>query len=232
MVILFKSYSNFLLSNDFGAPLGSKETRKLLLTSIDENTIEAETEAESVISLNSPKCWSHLKQLFENSIHLFNKDLTKETNSQIESTLPIILCGFSKGCIVLNQLCTELEFIDHKDMSLIEFRNKISDLIYLDGGHCGTSNAWITREQTISLIKFLNWNLFVYITPYNIVCRSVKLWAIKEYEIFIELLRKYNVNLVNKCYFAEEDDAEKDFDLNKHFEILNEFEIFSFLHLN
>ena len=64
------------------------------------------------------------------------------------------------------------------------------------------------------------------------MCRSVKLWAIKEYEIFIELLRKYNVNLVNKCYFAEEDDAEKDFDLNKHFEILNEFEIFSFLHLN
>lgn len=162
-----------------------------------------------------------MKQLFQNSIELFNI----EFNNEIDLNLPIILCGFSKGCIVLNQLCNELELITEPD--LVDFRDKITHLIYLDGGHCGTSNAWITREEVVNLIKCLNWNCFVYITPYNMSSRSIKLWAIKEYEIFIELLKKYNVNLVNKCYFA---DDEENFELNKHFEILNEFEIYSLFH--
>ena len=224
-----------MISNDFGAPVSPRETRKLSLNSTDEDYPEVDTEPEpgrATTSFSAPKCWLHLKELFTNSIDLFNKEtVNDQSHDLIDPSLPIILCGFSKGCIVLNQLCTELEYFSEttSDTSLNAFRDRISHLIYLDGGHCGTSNAWITREETISLVKCLNWTAFVYITPYNIVCRSVKLWAIKEYEIFLELLKKYGVTLVNKCYFEDE---EKDFDLNKHFEILNEFEIFPFLSIS
>lgn len=203
-----KSYSNFLHSNDFGAPINFKGMRKFSLNSIDDEISE-----ENNDTLNEPKCWKHLKCLLENSKNAL--DYTLDFN------LPMILCGFSKGCIVLNQLCNELELL--REPEFIEFRQKVARLIYLDGGHCGTSNAWITREEVVDLIKYLNWTCYVYITPYNMTSRSIKSWAIKEHEIFIKLLEKCQVKFINKCYFAEDTD---DFDLNKHFEILNEFEIY------
>ncbi len=79
--------------------------------------------------------------------------------------------------------------------------------------------GWITRHDVIKHIKEFNWSCYVYVTPYQI--KSRKLWAIEEYNKFIDLLAKYNVNMKNIYYFEEKED---DFDINIHFEILKIFD--------
>ncbi len=79
--------------------------------------------------------------------------------------------------------------------------------------------GWITKHDIIEHIKEFNWSCYVYVTPYQI--KSSKLKAIEEYNIFIDLLSKYNVNMRNRYYFEEKED---DFDIDIHFEILNIFD--------
>ena len=94
----------------------------------------------------------------------------------------------------------ELDTSLTSDLSnVLDFRSKIKYLIWLDGGHCGSAEAWITDEKIIKIIKDLNWFCFIYITPYQLK----KMRHVEEYNKFIELNRKLDINMVNKCYYEQ-----------------------------
>lgn len=49
----------------------------------------------------------------------------------------------------------------------------------------------------------------------------------EEYKKFIEIVKRLEVSLVNKCYFDKNDNNHDDWDnqLNMHFELLKKFEV-------
>jgi len=194
MTVSFKkSYSNFVPSDSFGAPLDEDE----------------------LVDKEETRCWSHLNGLLENGFQLFNSDFPEY---QVEKSLPIILCGFSKGCIVLNELCRELRFINSE---FEEHKLRISFLFWLDGGHSGSSKAWLTDEKALQFVKDLNWKCRVYITSYQLNNRE----HIGDYNKFIETSERLGVDLVRKfCEKGCENDGYES-KLRMHFELLNNFEI-------
>ncbi len=211
---------------DFGVPINDEDLAVSRLDDPDDAPVKVSLSIsnEKLAALNRKlRCWSHLHKVFTNSIEKYNNDL-KENESQIDATLPIILCAFSKGCVVLNQLCKELEdFEENIDVTeeTRSFLKQIRHTIWLDGGHSGTKNSWITKEEIILIIKKLNWSCYVYVTPYQI--KSPKYWAIEEYNKFVDLLKSSNVNMKHVYYFEEKED---DFDVDIHFEILKVFDSF------
>jgi hypothetical protein len=219
LIIFFaESYSNFLLSSEFGAPISKN---------YDESSNSSDKTSTENLSYNV-KCWLHLSKLYFSSIDRFN---TENIEAKIDFKLPIILCAFSKGCIVLNQICNEAIYLTrylnecssydersyHEKLSA--FSNCVRQIIWLDGGHCGTSNAWITNDQVIDMINRMKWHCYVYVTPYQI--KSRKQWAVEEYKIFLQLLAKSNVKFKNTYYFESNED---DYDIETHFEVLSHFD--------
>jgi len=195
---LKKSYSNFVASNNLGAPLDIDEQKE-----------------KDDLDKDKTRCWTHLLNLINNGIQLFNSDFPE---LKVDKSLPIVLCGFSKGCIVLNELCKELKFIGSR---FDEFKSRIEYLIWLDGGHSGSSKAWITDEEDLKLVKSLSWKCRVFITCYQLN----KLEHVRDYYKFIEVSEKLGVDLMSE--FCQKGCKNEDFDsqLRMHFELLNNFEI-------
>ena len=161
--------------------------------------------------LGSPKhnfsCNSlhHLNYLLTNSRKLLN--LPEDFNK-------ITLIGFSKGCVVLNQFLYAFHSLDQ---SLIEFTNKITDIYWLDAGHCGGSNIWITKNDILEQFAKLNINVHVHVTPYQIKCIT-RPWIGKEEKIFTETLIKHGVTVQRTVHFDNLPGQ-----LDWHFELLNTF---------
>lgn len=241
----FNSYSNFVPSTDFGVPINPNKPDEFA-RKLDEkdtnNEINDDEASNSSIStrpngtntINKTRCWQHIQKLIRNAIleHNQNNTNNNEAKSTISSTilidenLPIVVCSFSKGCVVLNQLCHEIVEVSKLTVdssedikSLAEFRDKVKHLIWLDGGHSGSSNSWIVDECVVETLKKLDMSCYVYVTPYQM--KSPKSWSIDEYEKFIVLLEKFGVTC-RKCYYFQE--REDDFDIDLHFEILNAFD--------
>lgn len=223
-------------STDFGVPIDPNKPNEFAprLDSNDDdeasnNSISNKPNGNPV---NKLRCWQHTHKLFRNAIEAYNRDGAVK----IDENLPIVLCGFSKGCVVLNQLCTELVEVNRLETeaasllahdgereeanSLVQFRARLRHLIWLDGGHSGSSNSWIVDEASVETIKRLKLNCYVYVTPYQM--RSQKKWAVDEYERFVALLDKLNVTTRKVYYFQERDDDDVDVDL--HFQIIKDFD--------
>lgn len=60
--------------------------------------------------------------------------------------------GFSKGCAVLNQFLYEFHYYDDNssdDPDINNFIKLIKDMWWLDGGHNGSKNTWITDQDIL-----------------------------------------------------------------------------------
>lgn len=89
----------------------------------------------------------------------------------------ISLIGFSKGCVVLNQFLHEFHFAENsKSQPMAKIISRISAMYFIDGGHAGKKNTWITNQTlleslsklgTCFRLSYLKWNIFF-------VCRSLK----------------------------------------------------------
>ncbi len=219
-----------MASTDFGIPLDkNSQTNHKLDLNDDEasnfsNSSNRKENNESY--LDRLRCWLHLMKLVQNSLRKFNQ------NEKFIPDLPLILIGFSKGCIVLNELCNELEFIDNVmrneetssipnevSTQLVDFFNRVDHLVWLDGGHFGQSNGWINKNEIINSIKKYDFKCYVYVTSYQM--KSHKYLAIEEYKKFILLLQESGIKFKNIYYFEDEED----FDINTHFNLLNNFDI-------
>lgn len=66
------------------------------------------------------------------------------------------MIGFSKGCVVLNQFLYEFQHIKSSDDELKSFISKIESMYWLDGGHSGGKNTWITSRTVLECLKCLS----------------------------------------------------------------------------
>jgi Uncharacterised protein family UPF0565 len=168
------------------------------------------------------RSWHHLCSLIQNAVHLMNYN--ELARNQVFSTqLPLFLIGFSKGCTVLNQLVYDLPAAaeDNKTSwpadtdSPEHFIDLIKAFYWLDGGHSGGSDAWITQDYLLRRLE--RFEVHSHVTPYQVNDKS-RPWIGVENKQFVAGLEKYNANVKHILHFDNEPRS-----LLRHFDILNHF---------
>ena len=132
---------------------------------------------------------------------------------------PVVLVGFSKGCVVLNQIIYELSMVSASDDSrLSDFVSRITTMYWLDGGHSGESNTWITDKKYLDHLASHESSIRVHVTPYQIQDSS-RPWVGKEQKKFVDNLRSLGKKDVKvKVHFQDRDPS-----LAFHFKLLEHF---------
>ncbi|XP_076825192.1 mitochondrial protein C2orf69 homolog [Clavelina lepadiformis] len=177
---------------------------------------------------------NHLELIMKNAI---NKILPNKPYDQdyLKQECPIIVAGFSKGCIVLNQFlyevssfdpCCEIEPNEEETDTLkfdkpnIDFLNRIKMLMWLDGGHSGEEDNWVCDENVIrALLKspLSKADFHIHVTPYQ-VRDAHRPWKGESEAEFVRLLKENGLHVEEKLYFEEENPT-----IDLHFRILLEF---------
>ncbi|KAL4719932.1 hypothetical protein ACJJTC_005357, partial [Scirpophaga incertulas] len=70
----------------------------------------------------------------------------------------LTLVGFSKGCVVLNQFIYEFHYtktLTPEDAHTMRFIKRIVSMCWLDGGHSGGKNTWITARSLLETLALL-----------------------------------------------------------------------------
>ena len=201
----FSVYSNFLEFTDFTAnPIYSK----------DHN------------------CWMHLKAILSSACKRLsegdtcaaenseNVDTCEEKHNSLPSIaspeLPLTVIGFSKGCVVLNQLLYELETAKSK-LELSGILGNVQAFYLLDSGHNGGKDIFITQDDVLQHLQDMGIHIHVHVTPYQI--KDITRPYIKaEYKRFIEKLHKLKVPVTNIRHFEDEER-----NIEAHFEVLKVF---------
>ncbi|XP_013396861.1 UPF0565 protein C2orf69 homolog [Lingula anatina] len=132
------------------------------------------------------------------------------------TTLPISVVGFSKGCVVLNQLLFELQAAK-ADPELGKFVSQVQSMYWLDGGHNGGSKTWVTDRTILSSLVGTNIEVHVHVTPYQIN-DPMRKWIGKEEKKFVEELEKLGVKVKETVHFKDEPRS-----IENHFRVLEEF---------
>lgn len=132
----------------------------------------------------------------------------------------LILIGFSKGCVVLNQLIYEFHYLKTltpDDDTMSKLVSRIRDMYWLDGGHSGGKNTWITSRSLLETLTRLSVNIHVHVTPYQ-VNDDRRPWIRKEEKAFCDLLRRLNAPIERFFHFENQLPT-----LLTHFEVHNVF---------
>ncbi|KAK7603053.1 hypothetical protein V9T40_003052 [Parthenolecanium corni] len=128
------------------------------------------------------------------------------------------LIGFSKGCVVLNQFVHEFHHLQNnfnqEDSAVV---SRIDEMYFLDAGHAGSSNIWVTDAVLLRTLSSLGIKIHVHVTPYQVNCTRRK-WIGKEEKIFTKTLQDLNANLVRHIHFEDKPPS-----IDYHFELLNVF---------
>ena len=206
----FSCYDNFVESNFCGAPTH--------LTKVSVKDTATHTYCHALLQI---------KALSEN---MYEKIENNDTLEDIKTTTvhnSITLIGFSKGVVVLNQVLHDLQILlgdaqnDQKEKSkLCEFTKQIEKMIWLDGGHNGGKDTWITDEAVLeTLAKKTNIKIEVKVTPYQ-VKDNRRPWIGQEEKRFRNILgNKFHLwksdRLIRNLYFEEEEA-----NIENHFRIL------------
>ncbi|CAG5033786.1 unnamed protein product [Parnassius apollo] len=133
----------------------------------------------------------------------------------------LTLMGFSKGCVVLNQLIYEFHYtktLTPGDEHMVRFIERIEDMYWLDGGHAGGKNTWITSRSLLETLTRLDVNIYVHVSPYQ-VQDEVRPWIGREEKAFTSLLKKLGAKV--ERYLHDQPDAPHS--LHMHFEVLTAF---------
>ncbi|XP_069839457.1 mitochondrial protein C2orf69 homolog [Dendropsophus ebraccatus] len=218
----FSCYDNFVSSNMFGAPKHSLELGAFRqLYSLLGNAF---TMAQNVLLSESNKYiinrdYSH-STYSTNGCHAegedgscFSKDPTVYFGApSVKGSLSFTVIGFSKGCVVLNQLLHEVQEAK-KDKEISSFLSNTESMYWLDGGHSGGSNTWITCPDILKVFAQTGIAVHTRVTPYQ-VSDCMRSWIGEEHGKFIELLKGYNVMVDNQLHFAYEAPS-----LDNHFRV-------------
>jgi hypothetical protein len=160
-------------------------------------------------------------------LRALDEQITKQTMSRSSSDITIV--GFSKGCVVLNQLLHELTAFRMMKTSddLSTFISRIRAIIWLDGGHNNGERTmfWPTDENLVSTLDHFQIRTEIFVTPFQInPTNPYKKYHTEQYKKFSELLLcqssnlSKNNNMTNKILFADEPPS-----IDKHFQLLTEF---------
>ncbi|XP_072296271.1 mitochondrial protein C2orf69 homolog [Eucyclogobius newberryi] len=128
----------------------------------------------------------------------------------------LTLVGFSKGCVVLNQLVYELPGA-RSDPLMSEFAQRVSDMFWLDGGHPGGSETWVTNRDVLKALASSGISVHAHVTPYE-VCDPMRAWVGREHEIFMKTLEEFGACPSKKLHFEDEPPS-----IENHFRVIQEF---------
>ena len=155
---------------------------------------------------------SHLEKLICNA--------ASRVNPAINNSL-LVLIGFSKGCVVLNQCLYELSVLNREAKASAEFVKRIACITWLDGGHSGENDVWITDHDVIAGLQneqCCHIMYSIHVTPYQVKDDS-RPWKGEEFVNFLQLLSQFQINFNHKLYFEDEKPS-----IEKHFQILSAFD--------
>ena len=189
----FAVYQNFVTSNDIGCP-------------------EHEAGQQS---------WHHMRKLLANAGERLRDTCTKQAEDtcvavKVNASAPLTLVGFSKGCVVINQLVYDLA-LAKQDKDMGTFTDGVKAMYWLDGGHNGGVNTWITHESVLKNLVGANIEVHSHVTPYQ-TQDDRRPWIGKEQKKFVGRLQRMGVAVNNTLHFAGEERC-----LNMHFGLLKEF---------
>lgn len=146
------------------------------------------------------------------------------------SCLPKTLIGFSKGVVVLNQLLLDwhqLQKMETEHEYLLQFYKSIHTWIWLDGGHNGGQDTWMTSEGPLNtFVNNSEWNIQIKVTPRQ-VNDPMRPWIGKEEKKFRSVLKRLledrneSSRLKRTLVFADEEPS-----------ILNHFRVIDTLNKN
>ncbi|XP_058064301.1 mitochondrial protein C2orf69 homolog isoform X2 [Anopheles bellator] len=136
-------------------------------------------------------------------------------------TATLKLVGFSKGCVVLNQFIYEFHYyktLTPDDSTMMRLVSRISDMYWLDGGHSGGKNTWITSRSLLETLSRLSINIHAHVTPYQIQDEH-RPWIRKEEKTFSEMLTQLGAAYHRSVYMSEANST----NLYTHFDVLTRF---------
>lgn len=136
----------------------------------------------------------------------------------VTSEFPIVIVGFSKGCMVLNQLAYELPRLSiTNDAILAEFVSRIDAMYWLDSGNGGHANAYVTDEDVLFHLAQNVPKVRVHVTPFQ-VRDDARPWIRKEQGRFVAQLKSLGIDVKDKVHFADKKGS-----LSNHFRLLTDF---------
>ncbi|XP_020651005.3 mitochondrial protein C2orf69 homolog [Pogona vitticeps] len=223
----FSCYDNFVASNLFGAPehcsdFGAfKHLHSLLVNAFKlaqnillsqkrkyefpKDTKAVPCELPSVAAANGcPETESDCEHFNNTSVNFIEPTVVDEVS--------FTLIGFSKGCVVLNQLLYELKEAK-KDKNINAFIKNIRAIYWLDGGHSGGSNTWVTYPDVLKDFAETGISAHAHVTPYQ-VFDMMRAWIGREHKRFVQILEELGVNVNSQLHFADEAPS-----LDNHFRV-------------
>ncbi|XP_034989170.1 mitochondrial protein C2orf69 homolog [Zootoca vivipara] len=225
----FSCYDNFVASNMFGAPEHStdfgafKHLHALLVNAfklaqnvlLSQKSLYNFTKDEKAIACQSPTvattngCSATERG---RDCEYFNGSTMNLFEPSVIGEASFTLIGFSKGCVVLNQLLHELkEAKKGKDTNA--FIKNIRAIYWLDGGHSGGSNTWVTYPDVLKDFSETGISVNAHVTPYQ-VFDTMRAWIGKEHKRFVQILEELGVNVNSQLHFADEAPS-----LDNHFRV-------------
>lgn len=194
----FSCYDNFVPCNNCGVPDHTPTHQALQHL---ERLLQAVTSKLKSLTDSGEECQWWCKGLSLDKAHL-------------------TLVGFSKGCVVLNQFIYEFHYLKTltpEDESMTRFLSQITDMYWLDGGHAGGKNTWITSRSLLETLTRLEINIHIHVTPYQIN-DDRRPWIRKEEKTFGDLLTRLGASVERTVHFENQPIS-----LDKHFEVLSAF---------
>ena len=189
----FSLYRNFLFFDENGRPHFSGTFGAFLhLVKLFENTKEKAVEENRTLKHNTCKI---------------------SIEEACKGDLPVKLVGFSKGCVVINQLMFELEKL--KVIPEVKaFLNHLSAIYWLDGGHVGRKDAYITETEVLKSIVALQKELVIHVSAYQIRDLNSR-WIEREEKEFVTKLREMKADIKEFQHFMNEPGS-----LQNHWKVL------------
>lgn len=202
----FSCYDNFVEGNNFGVPNHSMNTDSLRHLMLLLRTLK------HVIYNSTFHDISEQQECFE----------MPHSESSDNQDLPfhhLTLIGFSKGCIVLNQLVHAFAVLmdQSSEGDLMTFIKSIEVMYWLDGGHSGGCQTWVTGEMLLRSLAETKISIRIHVTPYQVQCDTRPRIG-KEEKIFRETLRRMNADIQRTLHFEEEPRS-----FENHFRVLEVF---------
>ncbi|XP_033761270.1 UPF0565 protein C2orf69 homolog [Pecten maximus] len=163
---------------------------------------------------------SNLVKLHASILDQLHSGIQDSSNSCDEDVcdpkVDIILIGFSKGCVVLNQFVYELFLADIEENVKL-FLEKVKSMYWLDGGHNGESNTWVTDRVLLKQLASHKFELFSHVTPYQVM-DPMRAWLGEEQATFVKELKELGANINHfEHHFDKKPSIENHFDVLKQF---------------
>ncbi|XP_065493957.1 mitochondrial protein C2orf69 homolog [Caloenas nicobarica] len=217
----FSCYDNFVVSNMFGAPDHSpdfgafKHLHALLVNAfrLSQNILLPQKSVHGVSKdAKIAACKSQLQSApATNGCSATEGARACEcsNNSAMNFIIPsavgaasFTLIGFSKGCVVLNQLLFEMKEAK-KDKNTDAFLKNIKAIYWLDGGHSGGSNTWVTYPDVLKELAQTGIEVHAHVTPYQ-VFDTMRSWIGREHKKFVQTLEQFGVEIDDQLHFADD----------------------------